>query len=236
VITSRIRLSGLNIRDGVRTITLTPLSEAESAALLARIVGATRGKAEPDGLAALARLSGGHPLAVRIAGEHVAERPRASLADLAGELRDHLLDVTEQDDHAASLSTVFAWSYNAFREEVAQLFRRMSVHPGPSFSSEAAAALRAMPVSRTEMLLNSLAKAHMINHDTARRYRFHDLLRLYAAERAALDDDGEEARQEQRRLLDWYCSPRSMRSRPSRTTGHRCPTCRILARSSPSPS
>ena len=203
VITSRIRLSGLNIRDGVRTITLTPLSAAESAALLTHIVGTTRGKAEPDGLNALARLSGGHPLAVRIAGEHVAERPRASLADLAGELQDRLLGVTDQDDHAASLSTVFAWSYNAFREDVAHLFRRMSLHPGPSFTSEAAAALRAMPVSHTEMLLNTLAKAHMINHDTARRYRFHDLLRLYATERAARDDD-EETRHEQRRLLDWY--------------------------------
>jgi hypothetical protein len=78
----------------------------------------------------------------------------------------------------------------------------MSVHPGPSISAEAVAALRGTPVSDTEVLLNTLAKAHMINHDTARRYRFHDLLRQYAAERAEREDDGEETRQAQRRLLD----------------------------------
>ena len=204
VITSRTRLSGLNIRDGVRTITVTPLSDGESAALLTHIVGAQRGNAEPDGLDALARLSGGLPLAVRIAGEHVAERPKAAIADLAGELHGHLLDVTDVDDQAANISVVFAWSYNALREDAARLFRRMSVHPGPSISAEAVAALRGTPLPDTESLLNALAKAHMISHDTAHRYRYHDLLRLYAAERSEREDDSGETRQAQRRLLDWY--------------------------------
>ncbi|MET3426480.1 DNA-binding SARP family transcriptional activator [Actinoplanes tereljensis] len=203
VITSRNRLSGLSIRNGVRTVSATPLPETESMALLARIVG-DRGSAEAGDLLTLARLSGGLPLAVRIIGEHVAERPRAGIGELIGELRHRLLDATDEDDQAACLTTVFDWSYRALRPDAARLFRRIAIHPGSSISSEAAAAIVGAEVPDAEILLNTLAKAHMINHDTARRYRFHSLLHRYALERAAAEDDPATAAREQRRLLDWY--------------------------------
>lgn len=203
LVTSRNRLSGLTIRDGVRTVTVTPLSEPESVALLTHVVGTARAHAEPQPLQTLAHLTGGLPLAVRIVGEHVAERPRASIADLAGELRDHLLDMAPDDDEAACLPTVFAWSYNALRLSAQHLFRHLTVHPGSSISAEAAAAILGSDVIRAESLLNTLAKAHLITHDTARRYRFHDLIRRFAIERAAADD-GQETIRAQRRLLDWY--------------------------------
>jgi DNA-binding SARP family transcriptional activator/tetratricopeptide (TPR) repeat protein len=205
VITSRTRLSGLSIRDGVRTVTAPPLSEAESTQLLARIVGPRAGPETSD-LARLARLSGGLPLAVRIIGEHVAERPRAGIGELAGELRERLLDAADvaADDQAANLTTVFTWSYRVLRGDAARLFRRVSLHPGTSISVEAAAVVLGAPGADTEGLLNALAKAHMINHDTARRYRFHDLLRRYASERAAVEDEPAETARAERRLLDWY--------------------------------
>jgi tetratricopeptide (TPR) repeat protein len=203
VITSRTRLSGLTIRDGIRTVLAAPLPEAESAALLARIVGA-RAPAELDSLRTLARLSGGLPLAVRIIGEHVVERPRASLGELADELQHRLLDATDGDEQAASLTTVFDWSYRTLRDDAARLFRRISLHPGPSISPEAAAAVAGAKVPDVEELLNVLAKAHMVNHDTARRYRFHSLLQRYATERAAAEDDPAETARAQRRLLNWY--------------------------------
>jgi DNA-binding SARP family transcriptional activator len=203
IITSRTRLSGLTIRDGVRTVTASPLSEAESTALLARIVG-PRDNPEADALTHLARLSGGLPLAVRIIGEHIAERPRAGIGELAVELRDRLLDASDTDDQAASLTTVFAWSYQALPGAAARLFRRVAVHPGTSISAEAAAAVVGATGAEAEELLDVLAKTHMINHDTARRYRFHDLLRRYAGERAAVEDDPTETARARRRLLDWY--------------------------------
>ncbi|WP_203821240.1 AfsR/SARP family transcriptional regulator [Paractinoplanes ferrugineus] len=200
VITSRVRLSGLTIHDGVRTVTVTPLPVDESTSLLARIVG-PRGAAEPDGLASLARLSGGLPLAVRVIGEQVAERPRAGIAELADELEHRLLEAG--DDQETSLTAVFDWSYLALRADAARLFRQVSHHPGTSISPAAAAAIAGIPVTDAEGLLNALAKAHMVNHDTTRRYRFHSLLHQYATERATGDDPAA-ARQEQRRMLDWY--------------------------------
>jgi DNA-binding SARP family transcriptional activator/tetratricopeptide (TPR) repeat protein len=203
VITSRTRLSELNIRDGVRTVTATPLPPEESVSMLARIIG-PRAASEPDGLTELGRLSGGLPLAVRIIGERAAERPQASFAELTAELRHRrLLETAGDDDQEAGLTTAFGWSYHALRDEAAHLFRRISHHPGTSISPEAAAAIAGMPAEKAEGLLNGLAKTHMINHGAARRYRFHNLLHEYAIERSAGDDPAT-ARQEQRRMLDWY--------------------------------
>jgi DNA-binding SARP family transcriptional activator/tetratricopeptide (TPR) repeat protein len=204
IITSRTRLSGLTIRDGIRQLTVPPLGDAESVELLRQIIGGSRSDAEPESITLIARLAEGHPLALRVIGEHIAERPRAGISDLAIELRDHLLDASGEIDDATSLSTVFAWSYDALSDDAALLFRRLAVHPGPNISAEAANAVVGADIAHTPTLLNVLAKAHLINHDTARRYRFHDLLRLYALDRVAVEDDRHEIEHAQRRLLDWY--------------------------------
>jgi tetratricopeptide (TPR) repeat protein len=203
VITSRSRLKGLSIRDGVPNLTVSPLPEDESLALLSRVIGAARATAEPDALRALARLSDGLPLALRIIGEHLVERPRARIADLVDELSTRLLDGDAEDDEA-SLRTVFAWSYEALPPPAARLFRLLGLHPGATVSPEAAGALMGIGPRPAERTLNTLARFHLINHDTAGRYRFHDLLRRYAADRAGAEEPPDEVRRAIRRLLDWY--------------------------------
>jgi DNA-binding SARP family transcriptional activator/tetratricopeptide (TPR) repeat protein len=203
VITSRVRLSSLSIRDGVCTVVAGPFAEPESESLLARIIG-VRAAGDPEGLSALARLSGGVPLAIRIIAERAAVRPGASLGELAEELRHRLLDADDTDDQAVSLTTLFAWSYNALRPEAADVFRRIALHPGASIGPEAAAAIVDVPVPEAEKLLETLAKAHMIRHDVGRRYGFHSLLRRFAIERAAGVDSPADADRDRRRLLDWY--------------------------------
>jgi tetratricopeptide (TPR) repeat protein len=203
LITSRTRLKGLSIREGVPNLTVPSLAEGDCLALLSRMVGARRAAEDPVALRALARLSGGLPLALRIIGEHVVERPRARVADLVEELSNRLLDGDAEDDES-SLRTVFAWSYEALRPAAARLFRLLGLHPAATIGPEAAAALAGIGVEQSEHLLNGLAKAHLINHDTARRYRFHDLLRLYAADRARCEEPAQERDRAIRRLLDWY--------------------------------
>ncbi len=204
VITSRTRLSGLTIRDGVRHVTVAPLDETESVELLRQVIGAARADNEPDSMTLLARAANGLPLALRVIGEHIAQRPLAAISDLAGELNDHLLDASGEIDEATSLPTVFAWSYDALSSDAARLFRRLALHPGPNVSAEAAGALTASEATRAQPLLNALARAHLLNHDTSRRYRFHDLLRLYALDRGSSEDDTHETSRARRRLLDWY--------------------------------
>ena len=203
LITSRTRLRGLTVRDGVPNITVPTLADTDCLVLLSRTIGNARAKAEPGALGALARLSAGLPLALRIIAEHVAERPRAAIADLVGELTTRLLDTDGEDDQAASLRTVFAWSYRALAPEAARLSRFLGLQPGPSVGPQAAAALLGTDAEHAEPLLNALAKIHLINHDIARRYRLHDLLRRFAVDRAN-EEDSEQVRFDAlRRLLDW---------------------------------
>ncbi|WP_432995742.1 ATP-binding protein [Dactylosporangium sp. CA-233914] len=202
VITSRNRLRGLTVREGVPSITVPPLPDTDAFALLRRTVGAERADAEPGPVGALARLSCGHPLALRIIGEHVAERPRAAIADLVDELTARLLDADGEDDEEASLRTMFAWSYQALVPEAARLFRMLGLYPGTSIGPEASAALLGTGVAPAEALLDILARMCLINHDTARRYRLHDLLRRFAADRAG-EDDPQVRTDALRRLLDW---------------------------------
>lgn len=204
LITSRNRLKGLTIREGVRSATVDPLETEECLSLLRHLIGSVRADEEPGALLALARLSGGLPLALRIIGEHVAERPRARIADLVGELNAQILASDGEDDEEADLYTVFAWSYNALKPEGAHLFRILGLHPGSSFTPGAAAALVDKPLQHTEHLLNTLAKAHLINHDTVRRYRFHDLLQRFSADRAYHEENIERRTDAIRRLLNWY--------------------------------
>jgi hypothetical protein len=56
---------------------------------------------------------------------------------------------------------------------------------------------------RAESLLNLLVAAHLVQRSAAGRHTFHDLLRLYAAERARADHGDDGVRTAIRRLLDW---------------------------------
>jgi DNA-binding SARP family transcriptional activator/tetratricopeptide (TPR) repeat protein len=205
LITSRNRLKSLTIRQGIRSVTVPPLPDDERRTLLRHVIGTARAAAEPGPVEVLAQLSDGLPLALRIIGEHITARFRASIADLVDELWSRLLDSTgDEDEDDATLSTVFAWSYNELDPEAGRLFRLLGLHPGRNVSPDAAAALLGVHPRHAERLLDGLAKRHLVNHDTARRYRLHDLLRRYAADRAAHDEVGEARRAAIRRLLDWY--------------------------------
>jgi len=204
LITSRTRLSGLAIREGVRSLTIPPLSDDECLILLRGIVESRRVDDDPAALRRLAQLSGGLPLAVRIIGEHVVARPLARIGDHVDELTGRLLDAEGGDDDNASLRTVFAWSYDALRPESARLFRILGLFPGTSIRPEAGAAMLGTGEREAEHLLNGLARAHLVDHSTVRRYRLHDLLRDFAAQRASAEETAETRTAALRRVLDWY--------------------------------
>ncbi|MFI2662323.1 AfsR/SARP family transcriptional regulator [Micromonospora carbonacea] len=204
VVISRNRLPGLSVRHGIRSLTVAPLSHLERQRMLGRIIGARRTGAEPAALEMLARLSGGLPLALRVIGEHVSSRPDRRLGDLADELAGRLLDVEGDDTDEMTLRTVFAWSVNALDPMPARLFLALGLFPGSTIGAEAAAAMLAVDVAGAERALDRLARAHLVDHDTVRRYRMHDLLRQYAADRAEEDVPPEQRRAALRRLLDWY--------------------------------
>ena len=201
IITSRLRLSGLTIRQGVHNLVGDPLAPKEASSLLAQIVGEKRAATEPSAADRLAGMAGGVPLALRIVGEQIAERPRARLTELARELHEQLLWARTEDD---DLITVFGWSYRSLRPDAAALFRRLALHPGTIISLDSAAALAGTDLRETERTLNVLARANLIAHDTARHFRLHDLLRQYAEARGDMEDSPTEIANSRFAITTWY--------------------------------
>ena len=206
LVTSRKQLTGLVTEDGARRIELGLLTPRAAIALLAAAVGAGRVAAEPESAADLARLCGHLPLALRIAAQRIAGRPHLRLADLAGQLaaeRDRL-DALADDAETPAVRAAFSWSYHALPADAARLFRLLGLHPGPDISLPATTVLTRATAAQARRLLDTLARAHLLQETRPGRYQLHDLLRVYAAERAGSDEPEAEREVAVRRLLGWY--------------------------------
>jgi DNA-binding SARP family transcriptional activator len=206
LVTSRNQLSGLAAGDGARQLALDVLGLPDALTLLSRIVGEQRVAAESAAAEALAELSARLPLALRIVANHLLTRPDAKLTELRDELADeqHRLDALATDEDATTVRAVFSLSYHALKPPAARTFRLLGLHEGQQISDSAAAALAGVPVAQIPPLLATLCEGHLLERVGPRRYQFHDLLRLYAAERARVEESPDDQRRITRRMLGWY--------------------------------
>lgn len=207
IITSRARLSGLVVRDGAHRLTLRAMATAESVDLLAAGLGRSRVQAEPEAALALANLCGHLPLALRIVVERAAMRPHLTLADLVHELSDVTgrLDVLQSpEDELSAIRAVFSWSYQALDPRHAWLFRLLGLHPGGEFGLDSVVALTGAQVAEAKRLLTGLLTAHLIESTARDRYRFHDLVAIYARECAVRLESAEQRAAALDRVLEWY--------------------------------
>jgi DNA-binding SARP family transcriptional activator len=206
VVTSRNRLGDLVAHDGAHALPLDLLQPDEARALLSRTLGADRVAVDERAVGELIRLCGSLPLALRVAAARLAGDPGLRAADLVVEMTEgRRLQALEPEGEANSpLRTAFSVSYRDLAPGVRRLFRLLGLSPGAEFTAEAAAALLDTPLSRARRLLGALAAAHLIDPVTAGRYRFHDLLREYAQERALAEETAVDRDAALARLLIWY--------------------------------
>ncbi|GGM83487.1 hypothetical protein GCM10012275_62650 [Longimycelium tulufanense] len=205
IVTSRRRLSGLALHMDARQLTLRPMTEDEAATLLLPALGPSRAGAEPAAVAALAQRCGYLPLALRIAANQLASHPHLSVEDLVNELGEEArrLDRLAAGD-SVPVRTAFSWSYRDLSGDAARTFRLLGLHRGPQISVDATAALVGTDISSLRRCLEQLGDVHLLERLGRDRYRFHDLLRVYAAERAAAEDTAEERAAAVRQLVGWY--------------------------------
>ncbi|MFT7841212.1 tetratricopeptide repeat protein [Saccharothrix sp. BKS2] len=111
---------------------------------------------------------------------------------------------TTADDGAGAVRAVFSWSYRKLPAGVARVFRGLGRHPGPEFGVPAAAELAGVPESEARSALEALVDANLLVEVDRGRYGFHDLLRLYAVERAGAEETAADGAAAVRRLLEWY--------------------------------
>ncbi|WP_260189510.1 AfsR/SARP family transcriptional regulator [Actinophytocola gossypii] len=201
VVTGRDQLSGLVATHGAHQLTLTVLSPDDALELLARVLGAERVLAEPEPAAEFAKLCVYLPLALRIAAANLADHPWLGIEDHVLELRDGnlLAALAVQGDEQTAVRTAFDLSYAALPDAARRVFRLLSLVPGTDVSTEAVAALASTDPREAGALLHQLAGAHLVEHYAPGRYRFHDLLRRYAAEQPEPERDTALDR-----LYDWY--------------------------------
>jgi DNA-binding SARP family transcriptional activator len=191
LVTSRARLGALG---GARRLDLDVLGRDQALLLLGRIAGPARVAAEPDAAVALVEQCAGLPLAVRIAGARLAARPHWLLADLVGRLTDERRRLDELSHGGLAVRASLEVSFRGLDVAGRRLFRRLGLLDVPDFAAWVAAALLDSSVARAWELTERLVDARLlevVGRDACglTRFRFHDLVRGYARERAELDED-----------------------------------------------
>lgn len=187
IVTSRTRLGAL---PGASFVELEEFPEQAALALLTRIVGADRVAAEREAAAELVTLCGGLPLALRIAGARLASRRHWRVGDLVSRLSDEARRLDEFVYHSLELRSTIGLTYHALDGRAQRLFRLCGLVQAPDFASWTAAALLGTGVGEAEELLDVLVESRLLDVVTggrAVRYRFHNLVRVYAVEQAAAD-------------------------------------------------
>ncbi|MGI5291997.1 AfsR/SARP family transcriptional regulator [Nonomuraea polychroma] len=206
LITSRNQLRGLTVREGAGRVTLDVFSSDETRSLLLSLLGEEHLRAAPQAESELGDLCAHLPLALSIAAANLGANPHLTLTDYVSELREgnRLAALEAGSDHAAAVRATFDLSYTALPEPQRKLFRLLGLLPGVDFTAAAAAALAGSSTAEARHGLDRLAVFHLIRVHAPGRYGFHDLLRLYAAERACSGDALSESLEARRRLHDWY--------------------------------
>ncbi|WP_158939497.1 BTAD domain-containing putative transcriptional regulator [Streptomyces sp. NRRL S-87] len=196
VITGRDLMDDLIGDYAVLRIALNTMTAREATALLAEVAGADRIAANPAATERLGELCDRLPLALRIAGARLAAKPHWSVRNLVTRLENQRRRLDELSPGEGGVRAGFRLSYRDLSPAARQLYRRLGLLNVSDFAAWVGAALiDAEPVD-AEDLIEQLVDAQLLEVSAAvgpaPRYRFQDLLRLFAWERAQAEDDEDE--------------------------------------------
>ncbi len=208
LVTTRSRMPDLA---STKLVDLNVLDDDEALKLFVKVVGEERAAAEPEATAELLDACAGLPLAIRICAARLVTRSGWTVRAMAGRLHDEHRRLDEMRAGDLAVRASFQVSFTSLPPSTdkqgidpARAFCLLGLWQGPSISSAAAAALFGIPEYSAEDALEVLVDTHLLESVATDRYRFHDLLRVYAAERAADDLSAAERDAAVTRLLGWY--------------------------------
>ncbi|MFE9565685.1 BTAD domain-containing putative transcriptional regulator [Streptomyces sp. NPDC006487] len=202
LVTSRVRMAGLA---GAHLVDLDVMSPDEALQLFTRIVGAERVGAERQAALDVVGACGFLPLAIRIAASRLAARRTWTVSVLAAKLADERRRLDELQAGDLAVKATFELGYGQLEPAQQRAFRLLGLPDGPDISLAAAAAVLDRPEHDTEDLLEALVDCSLLESAAPGRYRFHDLVRLYARACAERDEQPPSARDAALdRVLDFY--------------------------------
>lgn len=186
LVTSRRRLTGL---DADRRVSLPPLGIDEAAGLLTRIVDGEGSDRERAAVRELATLCDRLPLALRIVGARIQDRPLWAVEDLVARLTNDERRLDELAVEDRSVEVAFQISYAQLPVAEQRAFRALGLSPTVRLDRLTLAALLDWTPPDAERALENLADASLLQRVTADRYRLHDLVAVYARRVAAASPD-----------------------------------------------
>ncbi|MCX4692715.1 BTAD domain-containing putative transcriptional regulator [Streptomyces sp. NBC_01408] len=207
LVTSRVRMAGLA---GAHLVDLDVMSPEEALQLFTRIVGEERVRAERQAAFDVVGACGFLPLAIRIAASRLAARRTWTVSVLAAKLADERRRLDELQAGDLAVKATFELGYGQLEPAQQRAFRLLGLPDGPDISLSAAAAVLDLPEHDTEDLLEALVDCSLLESAAPGRYRFHDLVRLYARACAERDEQPPSSRDAALdRVLDFYLATAS---------------------------
>ncbi|GAB3405646.1 AfsR/SARP family transcriptional regulator [Flindersiella endophytica] len=202
IATSRERLGNL---PGLLSIDLDVFDSDAALELIRKVAGPERIDAEPEASAELVRFCDGLPLALRLASARLAGKRHWPVRELVGRLASEVHRLDELSLHGQELRSTIDLSHRELGEQEQRLFRLAAVVPTPDFPAWVAAALLDTDFATGQDKLENLVDAQLLTvvtyADQRPRYRFHDLVRVYASERLAADEPDDDRRSALERML-----------------------------------
>ncbi|MDN3297649.1 tetratricopeptide repeat protein [Streptomyces ficellus] len=190
---------GEDVPAWVHQLPVTGLDAAGAEELLRDAAGdRERGGREPgpydaEATGRVRELCAGLPLALRVAGSAVGARSMAEVAALL-----------EARDGGPVERAVAARYFTDLDDGQRRLLRRLALAGPASLGAAAAAALLAAGEEEARARLRELARAGLVERARGDRFRLHDTVRAFAAQRLRAEEDAGEVAAAQERLIRAY--------------------------------
>ncbi|MEV6959823.1 BTAD domain-containing putative transcriptional regulator [Streptomyces sp. NPDC051207] len=190
LVTSRIRLTGL---PGAQRVELDVMSTERALELLARVIGADRVERERPSAEMLIRTVGGLPLALRIVAARLAARPHWSLASMVQRLASERHRLDELTHGEMTMRASLSLTHDGLAPGDRKLLRLLSLARTATLPGWLAGALLDDDRPYPSDLLEPLVDVQMLDvvgveSTGGFRYRFHEIIRVFAREQLLLHD------------------------------------------------
>jgi tetratricopeptide (TPR) repeat protein/DNA-binding SARP family transcriptional activator len=187
---------------GQRVLRLEPLGTGDSATLLRHAAGPAADQ-DADKVTAAASLCGGWPLAIRVVASRLRETD-GDLDNLVEELKDVHAGRADSGDTARRIFSAFEVTYRQLTARNKRIFRILGASPCADFGLDTAAALTGETRAVAAEGISALSGHCLVEHASAGRFRFHDLVRSFAAARCAQEEPKSAHRRAISRLIQHY--------------------------------
>ncbi|WP_318214838.1 AfsR/SARP family transcriptional regulator [Streptomyces sp. SCL15-6] len=205
LVTSRDPLNGLTGTLAVARVDLGAMSQAECLDLLAATIGEHRVSAEPSAAQRLVDLCDRLPLALRVVATRLLSDHRWSLRQMAARMEDRRERVSVLSPGESGVRSGVWLGYRALSVQAARLYRQLSMLDVPDFPAWIGVPVLGVTPDASEELLHQLVGAQLLEIRPAPgggpRFRFQELMRLFARERSLAEDSAQEREQTLERVL-----------------------------------